>query len=365
MAVDTKCAAPLRPLSTFVPRPFPPPSLANVPVDFIVDRLHHLAVHYWDKPETADCTIIVPIVPGVRGKTTRNARPSSPISPTSMSPPLSSKSPDPAGLGRRATEPALRRISRITSKLHIDYLSAQSTLLRGLFSGTSPLGLVTPPTPTSPTSPAPRPPKPSVAIAASRMPRFMPSSSAKPVVYLPLPDPSSFPHLMHYMYFGTTSYIEECLNRQAIRWEGVVRNVEYLGMRNDIKVFLGRWYANWLAPSHLRLGSHCRPPCVYEEDEGSDSDSDSDSDSGSDCESIFEMDMDGVDDELNAGVDADAEETRSVVSVPESVSDEVVNREVTTTTIILSDPPRGRPLKRRSAIIPTDAPELASGTHSP
>lgn len=49
--------APRRVMRSFVPRPFPPPSLANVPVEYIIDQLHTLAPHYWSKPETADCSI--------------------------------------------------------------------------------------------------------------------------------------------------------------------------------------------------------------------------------------------------------------------------------------------------------------------
>src|ERR1700734_2312050 len=41
----------------FVPRPFPPPALAGVPVEYIIHKLHQLAQKYWDKPDTADCTI--------------------------------------------------------------------------------------------------------------------------------------------------------------------------------------------------------------------------------------------------------------------------------------------------------------------
>jgi len=55
------------------------------------------------------------------------------------------------------------------------------------------------------------------------------------------------------MYFGTTSVLEDALNKKQLRWDDVVRNVEYLGMRTRIKVFLGRWYANWLAPSHAHV----------------------------------------------------------------------------------------------------------------
>lgn len=41
----------------FIPRPFPPPVLAGVPVDYIVHQLQQLAPKYWDNPDTADCTI--------------------------------------------------------------------------------------------------------------------------------------------------------------------------------------------------------------------------------------------------------------------------------------------------------------------
>lgn len=40
-----------------VTRPFPPPSLSHVPHEYIVDQLRSLASHYWDRPQTADCTI--------------------------------------------------------------------------------------------------------------------------------------------------------------------------------------------------------------------------------------------------------------------------------------------------------------------
>ena len=41
----------------FVPRPFPPPALADVPLEYIIDQLRRLAPHYWSRPETSDCTI--------------------------------------------------------------------------------------------------------------------------------------------------------------------------------------------------------------------------------------------------------------------------------------------------------------------
>ena len=55
------------------------------------------------------------------------------------------------------------------------------------------------------------------------------------------------------MYFGDTSALEDALQRRVIRWDGLARNVEYLGMPEEIKRFLGRWYRRWLqhaAPPH-------------------------------------------------------------------------------------------------------------------
>jgi hypothetical protein len=74
----------------------------------------------------------------------------------------------------------------------------------------------------------------------------MPCSPEHPILFLPIPDPSSIHLLVHWMYFGSTSYIEDSLNDGSVDWEGIARNVEYLGLPADIKVFLGQWYGNWL-----------------------------------------------------------------------------------------------------------------------
>jgi hypothetical protein len=44
-------------MPSFEPRPFPPSSLTGVPIEYITQQLHNLASQFWDKPETADCTI--------------------------------------------------------------------------------------------------------------------------------------------------------------------------------------------------------------------------------------------------------------------------------------------------------------------
>jgi hypothetical protein len=91
-----------------------------------------------------------------------------------------------------------------------------------------------------------------------------------PQLYLPLPDPGSFPHLAHYLYFGSLDYLEDLLHRGDISWEGVVRNVEYLGLRDEVKVFLGRWWSQWLDPTRQRTarGPGLQPSIDEEESEG-------------------------------------------------------------------------------------------------
>ena len=45
------------------------------------------------------------------------------------------------------------------------------------------------------------------------------------------------------MYHGSTKHIEFALNDGAVTWEGLARNVEYLDIRDDMRQFLGNWYA--------------------------------------------------------------------------------------------------------------------------
>jgi hypothetical protein len=44
-------------INSFVPRPFPPPPLIGIPLEYIVDSLRKLAPRYWNNTETADCSI--------------------------------------------------------------------------------------------------------------------------------------------------------------------------------------------------------------------------------------------------------------------------------------------------------------------
>jgi len=87
------------------------------------------------------------------------------------------------------------------------------------------------------------------------------------MIYLPVPDPASLRLLVHYMYFGCTSFIEDALDRGELSWEGLARNVEYLGMGSEIKACLGRWYGQWKRE---------RTVDAYDSDSDSDSDADTD-----------------------------------------------------------------------------------------
>jgi hypothetical protein len=166
-------------------------------------------------------------------------------------------------------------------KLHTDYLSSQSTFLRGLFSGASPLDLIN-------TSPNLNTPNHATAgqfiVPENRLPRLLPAPPSHPILFLPVPDPSSFHLLIHWMYFGRTCFIEDCLDQGAIQWEGIARNVEYLGLPTEIKVYLGRSYTNWLHPA--------RTPCDCGCPDGDFEDSDDEEDEEDDCVSVTSMDED-------------------------------------------------------------------------
>jgi hypothetical protein len=81
------------------------------------------------------------------------------------------------------------------------------------------------------------------------------------------------------MYFGDTRYIEECLSQQTIQWEGIARNVEYLDLSTEIKIFLGRWYARWLHPERDRAFED-DSDTVYSDNDGADDSTLSDLDKG-------------------------------------------------------------------------------------
>jgi hypothetical protein len=195
----------------FVPRPFPPPSLVGIPLEYVITQLRSFAPHYWSHPQTADCSIIIPIS---RTKNPRNV-PSASV---------------PETLERRHTEPDLRS-QHLRFSLHTDYLSTHSTFLRELFSGASAIDLIN-------TTSA----KSHSATSDNRRPLLLPSPSNHPVLYLPVPDSASIPLLFHWIYFGEIDLIRQALEEGSLEWEGLARNAEYLGLSQEMKVFLYAWW---------------------------------------------------------------------------------------------------------------------------
>jgi hypothetical protein len=148
----------------------------------------------------------------------------------------------------------------------MDYLSAQSTFLRGLFAGANPLDLLNATAPADSNQERHFTPRKGFIpfnVPANRLPSLLPSSPTHPTLFLPVPDPTSFHILVHWMYFGRTEYIEDCLNRGIIHLPGITRNVAYLGLPDDtIGKFLRRWERAWKK-------SHLPPSPPYDDDLGS------------------------------------------------------------------------------------------------
>ena len=67
------------------------------------------------------------------------------------------------------------------------------------------------------------------------------------------------------MYHGSMKHMEAALNDGTVTWEGLARNVEYLDIRDDMRQFLGNWYAR---RRFLRDESDASGSYDSEEDEG-------------------------------------------------------------------------------------------------
>ena len=45
---------------------------------------------------------------------------------------------------------------------------------------------------------------------------------------------------------GDSSHLEEALARNHVKWQGLIKNIEYLGLDNRIKRVLGSWWRRWV-----------------------------------------------------------------------------------------------------------------------
>jgi len=175
---------------------------------------------------------------------------------------------DGPAMTRRATDPVPTTVPRVSFKLHVDYLSAQSPLLRGLFAGANPLDLINAAKGPSKADPGcsngSRKSALPFDVPENRLPRLLPSNPVHPTLFLPVPDPTSFHLLVHWMYFGHTHYISDCLDRGVVQLPGISRNVAYLGLADKaVGKFLRRWERDWRK-------RYCPPSPPYG-DESSDS----------------------------------------------------------------------------------------------
>lgn len=324
--------------------------------------------------------IVVPIVP--QRRVARNSTDCSNFNTTAQL----------HGLGRRAAEPSapVTRPTRMTSKvrvkraayylnfplhfwgidlltcmliffvfvfvfsaqLHLDYLLAQSSLFRDLFSGrVDDNGR-----PESPNTP---PAVPRSMLPPHRQPCIMPQSTpSHPIIHLPLPDPSSFPHLVHFMYFGTFDALKSALDSGVVQWADVVRNVEYLGMRSRVKAFLGRWYSEKVGPGVPPIvcgddGDRCLP-YGSDVDEDSESSSDEEEDDESDAYSDYEDDSDDSMSDTDGSLETLADD--EPIGVPSVLSRKML-RDVPMMDVDMDDePPRGRSRTRNSPRAATFSP---------
>ncbi|GJJ12313.1 hypothetical protein Clacol_006554 [Clathrus columnatus] len=210
----------------------------------MADNLHRLAANHWNKPETSDCTIVIP----------KDAL-------LNQDDPVNhpSKREDNDNVTPGANDYSRSKQPNVPIMLHQQYLSVQSTLIQSILDGTrgSSQNISSSQDNTGKLSYSKMLQQQGSHLSAdtflihsSWSPRLLPSSRPNhPIIFLPVPDPVCFPHLIHYMYFGSFHHIEDCLQKGSLTWQGVVRNVEYLGMRVEIKAALGRYHRIWMKPS--------------------------------------------------------------------------------------------------------------------
>ncbi|WRT68739.1 uncharacterized protein IL334_005719 [Kwoniella shivajii] len=275
-------------------------SLDEIPKDFVLKKLVQLASKYWYAPHSADCHIIVPIKRVARSPTipstprtavpplhprrstqphvpqtannenhTLHARPGDsflgPTTPTAASirdaargalslngeedvkPDVLSSSVQTLDgardfTGRRGSLPGGNQLEQcLVFPLHRDYLTTQSILFRTLLN--SPAAHLSHP-----------PPRDFDGRLLFQSPvirgaKVLPTKADKPkALYVPLPDPASFGVLLHWLYWHDADHFNHCLSKGLVTWQGVIRNIEYLSLDNEVKLLAGKWWKRWIKP---------------------------------------------------------------------------------------------------------------------
>lgn len=65
---------------------------------------------------------------------------------------------------------------------------------------------------------------------------------SKHILYLPVPDPTCFSHILHYLYHGTLDSILNALQADQIIWQGIMANVDFLELEGSIQEDLYQAY---------------------------------------------------------------------------------------------------------------------------
>ncbi|EPQ28673.1 uncharacterized protein PFL1_03976 [Pseudozyma flocculosa PF-1] len=177
------------------------------------------------------------------------------------------------GRATRAMSSASEEKRHLAFRVHRDYLVAQSTLFESLFDEAGPSREAV----GSPTSSRQEETAPEVAADTStsllnspsrrrssiwspsrdNRPRFLPKGSTKArALYLPLPDPSSFPAVLHYLYHGDFGALARMMEAGEARWDGLMVNADYLGLDARLREDLGVWWAQ----RRRRLAEPARQP---------------------------------------------------------------------------------------------------------
>ena len=188
--------------------------------------------------------------------------------------------------------------------LHQDYLYPQSSLLRTILSSSS-----------AQLDSVHMDGRPSSAGALPRVvkgARLLPTSIGEPLaVYLPLPDPASFSVLVHWLYWGDVTALESALSRGIVEWQGVVKNIHYLGMDDNVKRVMGKWWRRW-----VKTEARTQRPEAAEDE------------SDVEIEDAHGMDIGSEDTEIptrRVGADDALSVSKSNLSIPSQISEDVVS----------------------------------------
>lgn len=93
-------------------------------------------------------------------------------------------------------------------------------------------------------------------------------------VLVPLPDPKSFPFLLHWLYWGDVRAFERAMSSGHVNWNGVIANADFLDVDARTKKVIAHWWRRWVQFSPEGR-TH---PDTYDSDEDADNEEDFESD---------------------------------------------------------------------------------------